>query len=236
MTPFQAGSFFILATALASCSPADGPTGTVFVDSAGVTLALAEFPLWGAGDQWRIVEEPLLQIGVFEGPDEYLFADLVGVVRLSDGRIVVADRGSGDLRFYDSAGDFLFRVGSSGEGPGEFRRLAFIGRLPGDSLVTYDMALRRIQLFSSEGAFVRSLRVESPWPAYFPEMMIGVLDSSKVAIQLGGFGTEVPDGIVRWPPELVATMDLRTGAMDSIAVLPGPEDGVACVEGMARFA
>ena len=136
MTPFQAGSFFILAAALASCSPAEEPAGTTFVDSAGVTLALAEFPLWGAGDEWRIMEEPLLQIGVFEGPDEYLFADLVGVVRLSDGRIVVADRGSGDLRFYDSAGDFLFRAGSSGEGPGEFRRLAWVGRLPGDSLVT----------------------------------------------------------------------------------------------------
>ncbi len=54
MTPFRAGSFIVFATALATCSPADGHTGTTFVDSAGVTLAIAESPLWEPGEGWRV--------------------------------------------------------------------------------------------------------------------------------------------------------------------------------------
>jgi hypothetical protein len=223
MIPFRAGTLVVFATALTSCSHSDAGTGTTFLDSAGVTLATAESPLWAPGEGWRVTERPLLQIGVVEGPEEYLFSDLVGAVRLSDGRIVVADRGFAELRFFNAAGTFLYRTGSSGEGPGEFRSLDFIGWLPGDSLVTYDRRLLRVQLFDPAGMFVRSFQMESAWPGFFPETMIGVLDSSRVTLALAGIGTEAPYGLVRWPPEIVAALDLRTGELDSLCVVPGPE-------------
>jgi hypothetical protein len=188
-----------------------------------VIVAVAEFPLWEPGQGWRVSEEPLLQIGALQGRDEYIFHDLVGAVRMSDERIVVADRGFAELRFYDSAGAFLGRVGGSGEGPGEFENLSFLGTFAGDSLVTYDRALLRIQVFDPHGRFIRSFRVESRWAGFFRDMVLGVLGSSKLAMEFAGIGTEVPHGVVRWPPELIVSVDLNTRQLDSLYLLPGPE-------------
>ncbi len=226
LTLIRAGSVLLFSLLIKGCSPTDRGAGTTFVDSAGVTLAIAEAPAWGPGEGWRIPGEPHLQIGVLDGPEEYIFSDLVGAVRLSDGRIVAADRGSADLRFYSPMGEFLSMSGGDGEGPGEFRSLDFIGLLPGDSLITFDGRLGRIQLFDSAGTFLRSLRVESSWPQFVPEMMIGVLDQDRVAMEFGGFATEVPTGIVRWPPEMVVAVDIGTGAVDSLLVVPGREASV----------
>jgi hypothetical protein len=182
---------------------------TTFSDSAGVISAIAEAPAWGPGEGWHISEEPMVEIGVVEGSEEYILSDVRGAVRLGDRRIVVADRGSLDLRFYSPTGEFLFRSGREGEGPGEFRRLDFLGVLPGDSLLTYDGRLGRIQLFDSSGTFLRSLPpVKSPWPEFNPTGVIGVLDERRIAMRfLGGPDTGVPTGVSRWPPEMVVTLD-----------------------------
>ncbi len=222
----RAGSVLLLSLLIKGCSPTERGVGTIFVDSAGVTWATAEAPAWKPGEGWRIPEEPHLQIGVLDGPEEYIFSDLVGAVRLIDGRIVVADRGSADLRFYSPTGEFLSRTGGEGEGPGEFRSLDYIGLLPGDSLVAFDGRLGRIQVFDPSGTFLRSLRVESSWPQFIPEMMIGVLNHDRVVMEFGGFATEVPTGIVRWPPEMVVSVDIRTGTVDSLLVVPGREASV----------
>jgi len=143
----------------------------------------------------------------------------------------VADRGSADLRFFGPGGKFLQRVGGDGEGPGEFRRLEFIGLLQGDSLATYDGSLRRVQVFDPSGVLSRTFTVVSPWPTAMPDKVIGVVGGFLMAIRFIDFGTVVPNGIVRWPHELVATMDLRTGALDSIRMVPGSEASVEAREG-----
>lgn len=132
----------VLTASLSSCGPLEKGSGTLFSDSAGVTLAAAEAPAWAPGEGWLVNEEPTLQIGAMDGLPEYQFTELVGAVRLSDGRIVVADRGASELRFFGPDGGFQARVGRQGEGPGEFRRLEYVGVFQGDSLVTFDSALR----------------------------------------------------------------------------------------------
>jgi hypothetical protein len=136
---------------------------------------------------------------------------------------VVADRGSLTLRFYSPTGEFLFRSGREGQGPGEFRGLGFLGVLPGDSLLTYDGAAGRIQLFDPSGTFLRSLALRSSWPGFFRNGVIGVLDERRIAVKFRGTGTEKPIGVQRWPPEMVVALDLATGAADSIVVVAGME-------------
>lgn len=216
---------------LQNCAPSVEDKGTTFTDSAGVVLATAEVPAWDEGEGWRVSEEPILEIGVRDGPSDFVFSRVVGTVRLNDGRVVVADRDFANLRFYDATGEYLSSSGGEGEGPGEFRTLAEMGVLPGDSLITFDQALERIQLFDPAGTFLRSLQVRSSWPEFIPAEMIGVLDNRRIAMMYYGVDTKVPGGVSRWPPEMAVTFDIVTGASDSIVVVPGEEARVTPREG-----
>ena len=46
---------------------------------------------------------------------------MAAALRLPNGQIVIANSGSNELRYYDSAGVFLYAVGREGFGPGEFK-------------------------------------------------------------------------------------------------------------------
>ncbi len=46
----------------------------------------------------RLADEPLLRVGIVNGPLEYIFGNVTGAVRLEDGGIVVADEQSGNIR------------------------------------------------------------------------------------------------------------------------------------------
>ena len=128
-----AATTVLLATA--ACDPTRAPIHTRHTDSAGIPIATAVTPLWGPGDGWTVEAEPLVEIGSVSGAPEYQFADVVAVVRLSNGDIVVADRGASELRSFDNEGVFIWSAGREGEGPGEFRSLEFLGAKAGDSLV-----------------------------------------------------------------------------------------------------
>jgi hypothetical protein len=212
---------------LAACAAGDAgeERGTTFTDSAGIRIADAEAPLWGPGNGWRFSEEPTLRIGAVSGPEAYQFTDVVGAVRTGEGRIVVADQGASELRVFGPDGGFLFRIGRNGEGPGEFRRLEYVGVFGSDSLVTFDSALRRIQIFGPDGEFVRSQVLETMGEARIPDKVIGLMENA-LAIRYLDFGTEVPNGVVRWPHEIVALLDLDTGHLDSLAWVPGSEASV----------
>ena len=55
-----------------------------------------------------------------EDDERYLFANVMGIDVDRSGRIVVADLGQKSVRIYDAAGRFLFSIGRSGAGPGEY--------------------------------------------------------------------------------------------------------------------
>ncbi len=199
-------------------------------DSADVKIVEYRASTWESGQEWRVTREPLLEIGMGDGPEAYQFFDLKGAVQLSDGRIVAANGGSGELRYFDADGVFLYSVGGEGEGPGEFRFLDFIGRLPGDSVLTYDPALLRIQIFGPTGQFVRSLLTESPWPGmYRPPVPVGVLNVRTIVATLSNVGVGFKEGLGR-TPEILATVDLHTGRVDSLGTILGAEQFVTPTE------
>ena len=60
-----------------------------------------------------------LEIGELVGDDPYLFTSIGSVVADQDGRVIVADMRTSEIRVFDSDGRFAFRFGGPGEGPGE---------------------------------------------------------------------------------------------------------------------
>ena len=207
---------------LQACDSAGVPTGTLHTDSAGVAVATAVEPLWGPDEGWTVGEEPLLEIGAAIGDPDYLLDDVIGAVRLSSGDIVLADGGSGELRRYDRNGTFVWRAAGAGEGPGEHQFLSFLGSLEGDSLVTYDIRLQRVQIFDAEGELVRTLPVEPPWRESRPRSAVGV--SGRHLVMNFTDGGDMPEGgVVRWPGIRIATLDLSDGTIEVVSDFRGQE-------------
>jgi hypothetical protein len=147
------------------------------VDSAGIEIVTIRV----SDDLQSVRREldplPRVDIGVADGPDELILSGVVGAVRLSDGRIVVANGGTSELRIYDANGDFSTLVGRAGEGPGEFRVIGFLGVLQGDTILVYDSRLQRTSLFDDSGTFIGAHRVTNAVLPY----MVGVTGSSTLA-------------------------------------------------------
>jgi hypothetical protein len=141
-------------------------------DSSGVSIVESSLPAWTEGEGWTLTEEPLVSIGAVDGPDEYILYRAGVPIRLEDGRIVVANGGSQEIRFYDSDGRYLNASGSDGEGPGEFRSVGNIWRLGSDSLAVLDYRLYRLSVFDTDGVFGRVIRLgEGPKGLPFPSGM-----------------------------------------------------------------
>src|SRR5687768_1766770 len=88
------------------------------VQGQSVPVIHSDKPLWVKGREWRVEPRPLVDIGAVEADPMYEFSDVIGVLRLSDGRVAVANMASGEIRFYDKTGKFLLAAGRKGAGPG----------------------------------------------------------------------------------------------------------------------
>lgn len=180
-----------LALPFLSCDASPSADSRVsVVDSTGVEIVETRSPLWGAGDEWRISDAPVLQIGTVEGDPAYELYRVAGVVRLSDGRIVVANDGSSQLRFYDAKGVHLRDVGGEGEGPGEFQFLLRIWTLRADSLATFDNSQMRVSIFDSQGKLARSRQLQMVEGMGFPSALTGFSDGT--ILSLSGVGSLSP--------------------------------------------
>lgn len=126
-------------------------------DSAGIRIVENARPPEGSRLPWRIGPEPTVSIGVLEGEEPYMLLYVTHSARLSDGRIVLANSGTSEVRMFDASGTHLLSWGRSGEGPGEFMVLDHAGPWPGDSIVTWFTSWGgRISIFDSDGSYGRS--------------------------------------------------------------------------------
>lgn len=181
-----AAALGLLASAAACDVALPAPTFTER-DSAGVTIVESVRGAWEEGDGWSVGAEPTLQIGVVEGDPAHQFSSVVGVRRLDDGRIVVADRSTAQLRFFGPDGAFLSAVGGPGEGPGEFGQMTDVVPYRGDSILVWDSRARRVTVFDGEGGFGR---VQTVAPADTEPQGTGSL---RIVIG-GGFTGAFADG------------------------------------------
>jgi len=162
MNRFRTGLWYmILGAAFFWGCAGDGPGRDSFTvrDSAGIHIAENTAPAWGEDDGWHLSDQPLVDIGGLEGDPDYELYRVSNAVRLPDGRIVVGNRGTNEIRFYDESGIHLLDAGGEGEGPGEFRWIDWVSQYRGDSLVAYDRRQMRISVFDSAGRFVRTFTV-----------------------------------------------------------------------------
>lgn len=138
---------------LGGCATGEAPPAFSLRDSAGVTIAESQRPV---SVSLSLAEPPEFAIGPREdGPE---FISMISAVRLSDGRIAAVGWAMTEMHLFDAGGHWLRTVGRQGSGPGEFEGLGSLFRGPGDTLVTFEPGINRIQRWTPDGEF-RSLQV-----------------------------------------------------------------------------
>ena len=92
---------------------------------------------------WTISPAPTLTIQD-DGTPATQFESIMGVGRLSNGGIAIANRGgTNDIRVFDARGRHVATFGRTGAGPGEFRRIEWVAQ-SGDTAWFYDSNLQRV--------------------------------------------------------------------------------------------
>jgi hypothetical protein len=183
-----------------ACGGEPGPADTRTVqDSAGVRVVENLQPAWGPGEAWQVADEPILEIGVEDGEEPYELYRVLDALRLQDGRIVISNAGTGELRFFDHEGTHLWNAGRHGQGPGEFGEFSSmrVWAGPRRTLVATDNGNGRVNTFSSNGEFLSSARIE-PVPGGIPPNILGGFgDGTWLAVRGAGALTGAPGAIIR---------------------------------------
>lgn len=196
-----ATAFLATAWGAMGCEAPHSPaTDPVVYDSAGVEIVHYPSPTVGPHQAWTVSNAPLVVIGGDGDDASYHLFGVAGALRLSDGRIVIGNRGSSEVRFFQSNGEHLVSVGNSGDGPGEFRMLVGLYRIEGDSLLAYDLQSRRMSVLAPDGAFVRSFGLDPADGASVPSAA-GVFGDGSILVRgLPVVGArETQTGVVRDP-------------------------------------
>ena len=133
--PFLGLPLLGLACEATDTSTGDGLHSTVR-DSAGITIVDTGSPPLDSRLPWEIAAQPSLSIGSIDsGGADQLF-QVTDAMRFADGRIVIANSGSNELRVFNPDGSHAATFGRQGEGPGEFTSYSptAVARWPGDSI------------------------------------------------------------------------------------------------------
>lgn len=203
-----------------ACSSDDAERSRVR-DSAGIRIA--ENPAGAAARAavWVIDSASTTAIGdVARGPAHELFR-VVGVARLSDGRVAVLNAGSNDLRFFDQRGEHLLTVGRKGDGPGEFQSAAALVHLANDSLAVWDRSQQRVTVFSPAGDYIRTVRLDvggntTEVLGAFADGSVGIA-MLRLQVPRSGFTTCVAS---------IASFPLDGSILDTLATVPWREVGI----------
>jgi len=200
----------------AACAEAPPPSRWVVRDSAGVEIVTTPDASLASAPAWSLDREPLLDLGTVTdgGPTE--FYDVEDVRFLPGDRIVVANRGSEELRFFSLGGEHLHSAGRPGNGPREFKGLAMV-RTRADSLITYDGGNDRFSVRGPWGEFGRSFRLDWVSGLLVPADVLGGVRILSVTarhmVQLEGTGIVVDTA-------LISFYDMEGHLVDSLARLP----------------
>lgn len=201
------GMRLVVAMLLGGCArERDLPAIVEIADSAGVRVVINPPP--ETAPEWRVAESPELEIGTRApgrrraGDDPaYLLYQVEGAARLSDGKIVVANRGTAELRFYAPEGQLVLAAGGRGDGPTEFRDIRLVGILPDDSVMVSDVRSGSISVYDRAGRLARRQRYLVSVFGIFPSP-VGVLSDGSTMLRPGSTDrpeNEVFEGGVRRP-------------------------------------
>src|SRR5438128_497345 len=132
-------------------------------------LAILPLSIAGAQAEWAVSTKPILDIAGVDANGTEIFQNLAGAVRLSNGNLIIADKGSTSIRLIDSKGKLIKSVGRQGSGPGEYRILAAASPC-GDSLMVW--AVEKTLMVGESGDVAREFALPSDGSRMQPSLKV----------------------------------------------------------------
>lgn len=206
--------------AATSCAGGEGARAEAptTVDSAGVIIALTPAAVADAPIGWSVAAAPDLILGDGGGGNDE-FSRISGVRQVPDGRIAVLDRGSLSVRLFDSEGTWVETVGRDGEGPGEYALPSLIPAPLSDSLMVWDVGLKRITVVRTNDPSDPGVMTPVSWVAAVPPQ--GMADEGSALLRNGKTVViPVPPGVNYDTLTYSWVHPLRGGAPKAVAELP----------------
>jgi len=205
-----------------------------------------------SGSIWRDTADlvPEVSIGMFDGPEEYIFGQVVSLARGEDGAIYVMDQQVPALRVYNPDGTYRTTFGRKGGGPGEYQRPdGGLNILSDGRILLRDPANARIQVYAPDGRDLDTWRIRGNFNTS-SRMIVDTLDRAYTIVLLDpeadvrdweiGFAQVLPDGspgdTVRRPetgyepPRIEARHETEDGGVNaSINSVPFSPDEVTAL-------
>ncbi len=182
--------WLVLALALPGCAePTPQGAGSAASDSSDVPRVNVDWPSTQT-THLTAVKQFMAWTRVTDGAP-VPFLHIVGGLALNDGRWAIATLDG--IAVFRANGILDWSANKIGDGPGEFRSIRGVWRLPGDSLVISDPRLSRVTRFGPDG------KVGSVQPLAGPNAeVIGVFsDGSYLAATGDGAGNRLTAGLQR---------------------------------------
>jgi hypothetical protein len=171
-------------------------------DTIGDTLVVRTL----SGSIWRDTAElvPEVSIGMFDGPEEYIFGQIVSLAMGQDGAIYVMDQQVPALRVYNPDGTYRATFGREGGGPGEYKRPdGGLSILSDGRILLRDPANARIQVYAPDGEDLDTWRIRGNFNTS-SRMIVDTLDRAYTIVLLDpeadvrdweiGLAQVLPDG------------------------------------------
>lgn len=195
-----------------------------------LTLACdaAESPPMAANvAEWSVDPRPLLEIGSAEDDSTDDLYEVSDAVRLSDGTVVIGNRGTHELRFFGPDGALRASAGGRGGGPGEYTSLGPLD-VHGDTVYAFDYENQHVNRYDAAGRLLGSTLLAAP-DGCFPPRFLAVLPDGRLltsAQRLLRVGQALLAGIRR-DSLAIWVHDAAGTPLHSLGTWPGAEMHVA---------
>jgi hypothetical protein len=114
-----------------------------------------------AQTRWVVDSLPSVDIHGLSAKGAALLEEPVAGVRQRDGTIVIAEGRTARISFFNGGGRVLRTVGRSGDGPGEYRLISWLGQCAGDSIFVWDFIHQRLTALDKDGQLGREMMIPS---------------------------------------------------------------------------
>jgi hypothetical protein len=200
------------------CTEGTGRAGVVEREVRGDTTVIRTL---SGGEAWpdgsaRLDEE--LSIGVLDGPEELMLAQVAWIAPDGGGGVYVFDGVVPALRHYDGEGNFVQSFGGRGQGPGEFQDAALGLHLRSDGrLQLRDARNGRMILYAPDGT------PDEHWP-----VVTSLFTSRAMVVDTAGYTyLKILTGEVQrdrpWPIGLLR-LDPHGAVVDTLHPPPHPDE------------
>jgi len=115
-----------------------------------LSLGALTLPKLASAQELVLNPEPLIEVNeLTQGPDSELYRVLDAQL-LADGRIVLLNAGTQEIRIYDPSGALVARAGRRGQGPGEFTFPVSLRASVDGSIHVFDRGTARVTVFGPD--------------------------------------------------------------------------------------